>query len=1267
VEAPVEFRILGPLDVAYDGGPPLPLPGPGQGNIVAILLLHANEEVPTERLVEHLWPESPPKPAAHRLQVSVSRIRRSLIWAEKRLLTPHPGFYTLVVKPGELDAEHCERLHGQARAALAADDPARAGELLGHALSLWRGRPLAGLNYGSWAGPAVERLLELQASCLEDRVEAWLALGRHADAVPAIRALIHEQPYRERPRGQLMLALYRAGRQAEALEAFQETRRRLVDELGIEPSAALRDLHSSILRQDPELLLEPPAPVEAAAPAAPPEHTMTRKTAAVMAILLRSAASDAEVQWRLLEQAGAHVRAVIEDHHGTFFAGPAADHLAVFGIPVADEEDVLRALHAATALGARVAERTGGRLAAAIAIDTGLVAASTGDGRTSVAGEPVGRAAALAARASPGDVLLSEAARRLAPDAILVEPVAGGGDWRLLELIPGAPAVRRDLTAPMVGRDRELAGAVEAFERAELAGETRLLAVLGDAGLGKSRLAQELIGRLEPHGTVVVGRCLSYGDGIAFWPLREALLRLTGEGSRGSIRSLLGDAPDAELVADVAAVALGLAGRAGSGEQVPWAFRRLFEELAAARPVLLVIEDAHWAEPPLLELLDHLVDWMTTSPMLVLCVARPEPGEVSARWAGHPRASSIVLEPLDPEQALQLLENGAGDEALDAEAARRILAAAGGVPLFVEQLLALHGEDPRWNEARRIPTSVEALLNARLDRLAPGERACIQRAAVIGREFSVEAVLELLEPDARAFAQRHLRSLVHRGLLRPSGRSPGGGDQLGFHHILIQDVAYENVPLDLRADLHERFGTWLERRYEGLDEFVGYHLAQAFESRHRLQPADAGMLELAARAADRLAAGARRALFRGETGALSLFERAAALLAVSGVRRPGILLELGGALSESGRFDDAERVLDETIRQAAELGDEALSARAQVELDYRHRLVDPSARLDDMLVVADHAIEVFRRASDEVGLARALVHKGHVHWTRCAAGEMERELEQALVHAERAGDERQRLDILSWLARATMMGPRHADDGVERCHRILAQANDDDMLVAVTEATLAVLEAMRGRYDEARGYWRDSRARLERVGLTVTLASLRMYSGFVELMAGTPERAEEELMDAYAVLRDIGDHHRLPTLEAVLARLVYAEGRAADADRFARAAEEAAAKDDVVTHVLWRGTAAKVLARNGHAGPALACAREAVELAETTDFLLLRADAVADRADVQAVAGQIPAAVEDLERAISLYRRKGARSGEDAARRFRSQLLEATNAPVFNP
>ena len=1264
--AKLELGILGPVEVRIDDAPAA-LGGPRQRAVLAILAIRPNQVVSVDRLIDDLWEEHPPDRAVHTVHVFVSRLRRALSSAGDRLITRPPG-YVLELKADELDADRFERLYKTGCAALNAGRAEDAVALLSQAMALWRGPPLADFTYEPFAQGAIARLDELRLNAREELIEAQLAAGRHEQVVSELEFLIREHPFRERPRGQLMLALYRCGRQAQALEAFQEARRTLIEELGVEPGDALRELEQAILRQDP--VLQPPtagaiaeatsapaeAEIEPRAPGAGDEEAqptaVARKTATVLVTKLSAEGeADPELALRSIAAARRHVEEIVARHGGAFVSGLGGELAWVFGVPLTREDDVVRALRAADELrtdltALAVADLPG--LTVGIGIATGEVIAES---PRDVWGEPLNRAIGLAQAAAEGEILLGDTTRRLAFNATLVEPALEGTAWRLLSL-----AERRLIAAttqsPMVGRDLELGHANATFERTRQGAEAYLLTVLGEAGIGKSRLVQELGDRLAGEATVLTGRCLSYGDGVAFWPLREAIVEAAGEASRDGVRGLLNGADDSDVVADIVAAALGLAPAVSVSEQMPWAMRRLLEGLARERPVILVIDDVHWADTPLLDLIDYLVDWVR-APVTLVCLARPELLEVRPGWGGgHPRVSSIVLGPLDDAAALRLLDQRVGERQLSAGQRAHILVTAEGNPLFVEQLLQMSAEDPEWDRNPEIPGAIQSLLSARLDRLGPGERAFIERAAVIGREFWSTAVRELLPAEARPSADNHLRALVHRGLIHPDRSILAGEEQLRFHHILIRDVAYSGTPKSRRSELHERFADWLLTRPEPYDEFIGYHLEQAFRYQLELGAPAATAQTLAARAGDHLANAGRSALSRGDAhAAVQLLQSGRELLEAAGRQEPDILLSLGAALSDSGDFREAESAFTAALEQSRELGEANLSARALIELSFNRVLVDPSVPLSEMLRVADDAVRTFERSGDHGGIARAWHHVAMVHWIQSRGGEMEEVLERAMRHADLAGDWQMQSRILGYLARAIMVGPRPAPEGIERCQAILARAGDDIVLTSVAETMLGMLEAMRGNFSDARAYADGARRRLAAVGLSVTVAVLQMYSAWIELMAESPERALPGMRDAYDLLDRIGEGHRRAMTAAMLGRLLFFHHDYDECDRYLKITEESDSPDDVGAETVWRGTRARLLVVGGDLQEARLLADSAVAAVSATDYLSLKGDALVDRATVLTAAGEDEAALSDLREAAALFERKGITSSLEAMRR----------------
>jgi DNA-binding SARP family transcriptional activator len=1268
----LDLGILGPIEV-YADGVPAAMGGVRQRTVLAVLALHPNQVVSVDRLVDDIWGETPPSTAVHTVQVFVSRLRRALAAAGDRLITRPPG-YVLELRADELDSDRFERLYETARAALAAGDAEEALALLRQADALWRGQPLAEFTYEPFAQAAIARLEELRINAREELIEAQLALGQHDQVVSELEAFVREHPFRERARGQLMLALYRCGRQAQALDAFQQARKTMVEELAVEPGEALRDLEQAILRQDHSLQLLPARPKTLETPAATqaepnrgspgvrvsdqPARGTVRKTVTVLVARLASDGdSDPEKMRSAIGAAREQAEEIVVRHGGAFVAGLGGELAWVFGLPLVREDDALRSLRAADELRAALHDGDPNeppRLTLRIGIATGEVIAES---PSDVFGDPVNRGAALAQAALAMEILISDTTRRLAFTTIRVEPALDGAAWRVLDFTDRQPIPLR-IDSPMVGREEELERALAAFDRVRKTGKASLVTVVGEAGIGKSRLVQELGNRLRDEARIVAGRCLSYGEGIAFWPLREALTQLAGEQSRDGIRRLLDSADDADVVADIVAAAVGLAPAESVGEQLPWAVRRVLESLARPLPLLLLIDDAHWADPPLLDLVDYLVDWLR-APVLVVCLARPELLEVRASWGGgRARVSSVVIDRLDDAAARRLLDNQLGQRQMSPTQRAQILRTAEGNPLFVEQLLQLSAEDPAWDRDAEIPGAIQALLSARLDRLGPGERAFVERAALIGREFWPTAVRELLPPEAQSSADKHLRALVHRGLIHPDRSILAGEEQLRFHHILIRDVAYRGTPKGVRCELHERFADWLARRGEQYDEFIGYHLEQAFRYSTLLARPHADAFALARKAGERFAAAGRRALARGDANSGSTLLRSAQeLFDAAETPRPDVLIDLGSALGECGEFAEAERVVQQALDQATAANLEALRARACIELSYRASHSDPVGGVGKMQEVAEDAIAVFERIGDEGGLSRAWLHMALVYWIRSDSVDMESALQLALKHAERAGERRHRSRILIDLARTTVIGPLPVGDGIRRNDDILARAEGDIPATAFAEAMLSVLEAMDGRFEDARERWKRSKRRLVDVGLPVTLAVIQMFYAFIELLAAAPKNAMPELAEACTIFEQMGARGHLSSAAALAARAISGDGRTEEYEHYRRLSLDTTSDDDVVSKVLLHSTHAKLLVREGDASGAEELASGAVAAAEGTDFLMLHADALRDRAEVLTLLDRPDLAASDLENAIRLYERKGIRPAAIAARDAQRLLL----------
>jgi class 3 adenylate cyclase/tetratricopeptide (TPR) repeat protein len=939
------------------------------------------------------------------------------------------------------------------------------------------------------------------------------------------------------------------------------------------------------------------------------------------------------------------MQVALERHGGTVekFIGDAV--MAVFGLPQAHEDDALRAIRAALEmqaavgrLNASLAGRDMPELRIRIGINTGEVV--TGEGAATLAtGDAVNTAKRLEEAAGGGDILIGAVTESLVRHATRLDsvtPVEAKGKrapveaWRVLGVIAGAESFARRWDTPLVGRSRELDILREGLTAGADRRECRLVTVIGAAGVGKTRLVSELVAEVGSYATVAAGRCLPYGDGITFWPLTELIQRLGGE---PAVAEALGDDPDSALVIERLRV-LGGHGTAPP-EELFWAVRRLFELLARERPLLVVLEDVHWAEPMLLDLVEHVSRWSRDAPILLLCVARPELFEERPQWEGV----HVRLEPLSLGEATQLLDALDAGGILSPELRTRVTEVAQGNPLYAEQLVAMLADEARTAvELVTLPPTIQALLTARLDRLDPVEREVIQRAAVVGKEFWPGAVAALNGGDETLGTT--LLGLVRRELVEPAASSVPGQDGFRFRHALIRDAAYAGIPKRTRADLHERFASWLEL-HDTPDEFEGYHLEQAYLYRDELGSLDEHARSLGGRAGELLTAAGRQALARDDiSAAVNLLERGVALLPQKSGTRGYALLDLAIAFMRSGSFAPAEGTLEEALASARSDGNRQLELRTLIERAFFRIFTNVETPGEETTRIAEEAIPELGAIGDDGGVARAWHLLSEPPVNACRWGERAAALEHALAHARRAGDTREVARAAGFLMQAIQLGPTPVDDAIERAHLFLSESADDRLLTASILSSLAVLLAMRGEFDEARVRWARARALWDELGMAQNRALRTIDGSAIELLAGNIEAAEHELRTGYRMFEELGDIHLRPTVAAYLAAALAQGNRLDDAKAFAEFAQSHSSEDDIVTQVMWRVALAQVRARGGDAAPARRLAREAVELAAPTDFLDLQATALLALARVLRKAGAREA-TDVAAQAQAVYERKG--------------------------
>jgi class 3 adenylate cyclase/tetratricopeptide (TPR) repeat protein len=894
--------------------------------------------------------------------------------------------------------------------------------------------------------------------------------------------------------------------------------------------------------------------LETAAPPREVRKTVTVVFADVTGSTKLGERLDPESLRRVMGRYFAEMKGALERHGGTVekFIGDAV--MAVFGIPTLHEDDALRAVRAAVEMRDRLVQLNdelerdwGVRLIARIGVNTGeVVAGDPSAGQTLVTGDAVNVAARLEQAAQPGEILIGESTHLLTRDAVDIEPMApvpakGKAEpvsaFRLREVRPDAEGVVRRLDSPLVGRHRQQAALANAFEAALADRSCHLFTVLGAAGVGKSRLVHEFISPLGGTDTLVLrGRCLPYGEGITFWPLREIVTRAAAirdddppERARQLLASLLRESgEDDELVPELISQLLGLSEAAAPSEEIFWATRKLLEALARTRPLVVILDDIHWAEATLLDLIEHVADLSRDAPMLLLCVARPELLERRPGWGGGKlNATSILLEPLDPGESEDLIANLLGRAGLEPSVRNRIVESSEGNPLFVEEMLSilidqglLQRSDGHWVavgdiSSVKVPPTIQALLAARLDQLQGEERQVIERASVVGQVFYRGAVTDLVPEAVRANIPRHLTTLVRKDLIRPErAERLAREDTYRFRHILIRDAAYQAISKETRAELHEAFADWLARtaggRLSEYEEILAYHLEQSYRYRTDLGPVDDHATSVATRAAQLLGSSGRRAFARSDIpAAVNLLERAVALLPPKDISRLELLADLGLALLEAGEYSRADAILAEARRAAEESGNDRLKAHAIIA-SLRVRLqTHPEGVVEEVTRETEWIIALFEEIGDHRGLSRAwnLVAWGHQFWLRQA--ERQEALERALEHARLAGDRREEVDCLFYLTSPPMRGPMPVSEALPFLDSLQEQARGDLKVESGILWARAMLDGMRGRFPEGREMAARSSAILEDLGMQMfAVVNDAEAMGFLEVQAGDLIAAE---------------------------------------------------------------------------------------------------------------------------------------------------------------
>jgi class 3 adenylate cyclase len=909
-------------------------------------------------------------------------------------------------------------------------------------------------------------------------------------------------------------------------------------------------------------------------------------------------ALDPEALRSLLARYFEQMKEIVERHGGTVekFIGDAV--MAVFGVPTAHEDDALRALRAAVEM-RDVFPELG--IEGRIGIATGEVV--TGTEERLATGDAVNVAKRLEDAASPGEVLLGEETLHLAGGAAEVEPLApltlkGKREpvsaYRLVGVEDRA-AFRREFG--FVGRERELETLHQSWESVLKGSRCELVTVVGEPGIGKSRLVFEFVEGIRENAEVVSGRCLPYGEGITYWPVVEAVTQLGSPPSdpdaAAALRSLFGEVEQSV-----------------SAEEIAWSFRRLLEERAQQHPLLCVFDDLQWGEATFLDLLEHLALLSSGAPILVVCMARPELGDRRPSWP-----ITLRLEPLAPDAVSALLPETLG-QVLRGEIAR----SAAGNPLFLTEMAAMAGMD---GDEVVVPPSLKALLAARLDQLQPAERHVIQCAAVEGEIFHRGALLAL-DPEQQQLT-RHVASLVRKELIHSTTAQLSGDNAFRFRHLLLRDTAYEALPKATRAVLHERFASWLEHRDKDvaeLDEIAGYHLEEAARYSAQLKQPDP---RLAERASGHLAAAGRRALWRADTRAAApLLERA---LELTRPLRLDIQLELDLAAS-AAESREVTTVAEHAAHRASDAGDKpgellALVVAAHGRMDFAG---DPG--LDELERLARTVLPLLEQADDHPGLARVWFALSHAAGFRCHFEAQAEAGQEALRHFRLTGQN-------SWLPSvpgALIQGPRPADEALQKLDSVLPPNPQPPALLSK-----AVLLAMLDRFDEA---WALALPAAKRLGEFRGGGWGDWELAAIAELAGDHTSAARHLREVCEMFERQGSRSQLSTSASRLGHSLCALDDFVEAERLAQVSRELASDQDLLTQALWRQVQALTSMNRGEHAEADRLAHDAVAITEETDGLNMQGDALCDLAEVLAAAGHTDEAKITLGQAMERYERK---------------------------
>jgi len=1020
-----------------------------------------------------------------------------------------------------------------------------------------------------------------------------------------------------------------------------------------------------------------------------------------------------------LEPLGSHLdtfhqtaQEVFGRHSGLTGALQGDSVMGVFGLPEASDDDALRAVRAAAELRdalAPLAEALKREhdlpFAVRIGVNTGQVLVR--HDRVAVEEQVTGQEVALARRleehAAPGGILIGEETWQLVRDAIhttaevtlslngFAEPVKA----RVLDqVLPGKPGRIPHLNAPLVGRQLELMLLEDLFKRGVSASRCQLVTLVGEAGVGKTRLADELVTRIGDRAKILRGHCLSYGD-VTWWPMKEIVKQAIGmtdfDSPTGSseqfseqfserLADLLTDEErDLQALANIKAL-LGIGGEEATPGDTPLALRRLLENLARRKPLLVVIDDLHLADQTLLEAVEAIVEG-GEEPILLLCMARPH--ELFARRRTWPRgwmnSATIALEPLKQEEGEKLLAHLLpGAMELSDDEMAHIARLTQGNPLTVEELVAMFvgkgwlrlDEAQRWiatPDVYRVkaPPGVNAILQARLDRLKGEERKIVERAAVVGEQFHAADVEALSQASAPDRVDAALETLVRNQIIQRDHTvavplTAEGSQGYRFRHILMRQAAYDRMTMLNRAELHERYADWLEQaageRVSEIDELIATHLNEAYRylRRQASASADDRVSLIGQRAGVYFAAAGRRAALRGDVQvAASLLGRTDSLLPHDHPVRMEALPDLADALQARGELGRAMSLFKEIGKASTSVGDQRTAVHAALGLLHSLAFSDLGSFMkngrEEILELLPHIEDsddcqaAADGEQDCLALAKATYLLAYLDHAMGLNERARGKIERARALARKGGDERLEASIVRLQSVILYWGPTHVDE-VERINREaleLAKRTNRGSLEAGALTIAARIAAMRGEFDRAKRLSKTAERINMDLGELLTQAMDTVTEGVIGLLSNELTAAEQALRRGYDALSDMGGVGPKTNVAAALARVLLRQDRLDEAEKLTRQCEECAAALQNDAQAKWRSIRAVVLARHHRREDAETLAKEALELVDETDQPDTQAEVHMDYAEVLRLAGRRQEASRELKHARELYEEKG--------------------------